>query len=321
MEGKSQEHERAFLSSSKDFTPTSTVTVPTAQKKLYSQNVPSINSPPTLPTESIRPFLDAWNSSSTGHQRAENRLSGAMSWRQSRNLKLGEQYKGGLTGGKRVADTVGAGSEDFGKDGRKANGGWERGAKGLRKGGQMSLVEVWSQKKEGVIRSLQDMESTEGEEVKDNMDVEKGASNTKFHQDTTPRRSLESSNPAEKQIFEGFCFYLNGSTMPLISDHKLKHLLSLHGASHSIAFGRRTVTHVILGTTSGSGLAASKIEKEIAKTRGKGVKFVPAEWVLSSIKANRVLPTTAFTPLRITPKTQNSLLSMLNKSTTNPSAD
>jgi hypothetical protein len=105
---------------------------------------------PTKAAPVARTFFDPWNSSSTGHQRAENRLSGSTSWRASRNLKLSEQYKGGLGGGgKRVADTVGAGSEDFGKDGRKENGGWEKGAKGLRTGGQQSLVEVWGASKAG----------------------------------------------------------------------------------------------------------------------------------------------------------------------------
>jgi hypothetical protein len=69
-------------------------------------------------------------------------------------MKLGEQYRGGLGGGwKRVADTVGAGSEDFGKDGRKANGGWKKGAKGLRTGGQKSLAEVWGASKAGKMSS------------------------------------------------------------------------------------------------------------------------------------------------------------------------
>jgi hypothetical protein len=93
-------------------------------------------------------FFDPWNSSSTGHQRAENRLNGSTAWRESRNAKLGEQFRGGLGGGvKRVADTVGAGSEGFGKDGRKGNGGWENGASGLRVGGQRSLAEVWGASK------------------------------------------------------------------------------------------------------------------------------------------------------------------------------
>lgn len=94
-----------------------------------------------------RTFFYPWNSVSTGHQRAENRLSGSTSWRKSRSLKLAEQYKGGLGGGERVADTVGVGSEDFGTDGRLANGGWEKGARGLRTGGQKSLAEVWGKSK------------------------------------------------------------------------------------------------------------------------------------------------------------------------------
>ena len=87
-----------------------------------------------LAAKPTRTFFDPWNSSSTGHQRAENRLAGSTSWRSSRNLKLSEQFASGAGGGRRVADTVGAGSEGFGEDGRLENGGWERGAKGLRGG-------------------------------------------------------------------------------------------------------------------------------------------------------------------------------------------
>src|SRR3954464_15262906 len=57
-------------------------------------------------------YFDAWNSSSTGHQRAENKLGGSTGWRQSRSMKLSHQFKSGGTGGKRVSDKVGAGSED-----------------------------------------------------------------------------------------------------------------------------------------------------------------------------------------------------------------
>ena len=91
------------------------------------------------------------------------------------------------------------------------------------------------------------------------------------------------SKSIDKPIFAGLCFYINGSTAPLVSDHKLKHMLAAHGASHSIALGRRSVTHVILGTVSGNGgagggLAATKIQKEISRTGGKAVKFITAEW-------------------------------------------
>ena len=57
--------------------------------------------------------FDAWNSSSTGHQRAENKLGGSTGWRQSRAMKLSNQFKSGSTGGKRISDQVGAGSEDW----------------------------------------------------------------------------------------------------------------------------------------------------------------------------------------------------------------
>jgi hypothetical protein len=68
-----------------------------------------------------------------------------------------------------------------------------------------------------------------------------------------------------------------------VSDHKLKHMLAAHGARYSIALGRRSVTHVLLGTASvhggaGGGLAATKIQKEISKRGGKAVKFITAEW-------------------------------------------
>lgn len=93
-------------------------------------------------------IFDPFNSSATGHQRAENRLGGSTPWRDSRSLKLREQFSAGSGGGKRMNDTVGAGSLDFGQDGRTENGGWERGAKGLRTGGQQSIWESMKVKKE-----------------------------------------------------------------------------------------------------------------------------------------------------------------------------
>jgi hypothetical protein len=238
---------------------------------------------PIKAAPAARTFFDPWNSSSTGHQRAENRLSGSTSWRVSRNLKLSEQYKGGLNGGgKRVADTVGAGSEDFGKDGRKENGGWVKGAKGLRTGGQQGLAEIWGASKAG-------KKPSQGKDL-DRLHVRSedavsmptsGQSDRDEHVDSAQRD--EYAEPAEKQIFAGLCFYINGSTMPLVSDHKLKHMLAARGARHSIALGRRSVTHVLLGTSNlhggaGGGLAATKIQKEISKSGGKAVKFITAGW-------------------------------------------
>ncbi|MCJ1397876.1 hypothetical protein MMC11_001072 [Xylographa trunciseda] len=123
---------------------------------------------------------------------------------------------------------------------------------------------------------------------------------------STPN-SITTSIPActitsPRPIFASLTIYINGSTAPLISDHRLKFLLVEHGANVAIALGRRTVTHVILSKGNlgpakggaGGGLAAGKIEKEVKRVGGKGVKFVGVEWVLESIKAGKRLPEAGF---------------------------
>lgn len=274
--------------------------------------IPSPTNPKDLSAKPTRNIFDAWNSSSTGHQRAENRLSGSTSWRDSRSLKLGEQFSSGSGGGKRVADTVGAGSEDFGKDGRLENGGWERGAKGLRKGGQMSLHEAFGVRKEGVERS--GSEKVEAEKEDDRgllLGVEGEVQEIEEVQ----------QEPKRPQIFRDLTIYVNGSTAPTISDHHLKRLLVTHGARVSIALGRRTVTHVILGrpngtpvgSGSGGGLAASKIQKEIRSKVGSTVKFVTVEWVIESIKQGKRAYEGRFEALRLAPKGTGNLVGMFAK--------
>ena len=95
----------------------------------------------------------------------------------------------------------------------------------------------------------------------------------------------EGKPKGERGVFDGLVIYINGSTYPLISDHKLKQLLAENGARLSIHLGRRTVTHVILGRPTGTegqgaggGLAGTKIEKEIKRIGGCGVKYVGVEW-------------------------------------------
>lgn len=58
-------------------------------------------------------YFDAWNSSSTGHQRAENKLGGSTGWRESRVFKLSKQFRTNGTNGSRVSDKISAGSEDW----------------------------------------------------------------------------------------------------------------------------------------------------------------------------------------------------------------
>jgi len=68
--------------------------------------------------------------------------------------------------------------------------------------------------------------------------------------------------------------YVNGYMGPTISDLELKKRLTRHGARVVANFGRKSVTHVILGPT---GLASAKIQKEMS-ARKTGVKYVTVDW-------------------------------------------
>lgn len=268
---------------------------------------PSHPSFPFLSTPS--PTFDPYNSSATGHQRADNRLAGSTSWRSSRTLKLSHQFRAGAGGGARISDTVGAGSVAFGRDGRKENGGWERGAPGLRKG-ERDIREALGgrvgkrRKVEGAAISVKkEREGLVTETVVAAPETKASpsdASITAFDDPATPPPA-----PSPPQIFHNTTIYINGSTAPLVGDHMLKHLLVERGANLSIALGRRTVTHVILGRPNGAGgfttgqgsqgggggqkgcgggLAARKIQKEIARVGGCGVRYVGVEWYVPCLR-------------------------------------
>jgi hypothetical protein len=215
----------------------------------------------TLPVAAEPNFgahFDAWNSSSSGHQRAENRLGGSIGWRNSRSMKLSHQFKSGGTGGKRISDQIGAGSED-----------WDEKAKALipkdvREMAKMSVRDMLIGKKKQETMAEEDLKAHKTKEG----DLKKLA-----------------KTAHERKIFNELVVYVNGSTYPTVSDHKLKCLLAENGARVSIHLARRQVTHVILGkpigsenTGAGGGLAASKIQKEIKRVGGCGVKYVGVEW-------------------------------------------
>ena len=225
-------------------------------------------------------------------------------------MKLGHQFRSGDDGGKRLSDTVGAGSLGFGRDGRKENGSWERGAPGLREKGWRDV-------------STMMMEGASAERAK--REKEKRTVAEEFPEIAGPTASLVEETSAGndrngKKMFSGLTIFLNGSTAPAISDHKLRHLLASNGANISIALGRRRVTHVILGKHNdgnnggaGGGLAGSKIQKEISRVGGKGVKYVGVDWVIESLKAGKRLPEARFETLSIAPKGVKSVYGMLQK--------
>lgn len=313
------------------------------------------NAPPAAkPSKSI---FDPFNSSATGHQRAENRLGGSTSWRDSRSRKLREQFSAGTGGGKRVSDSVGAGSLDFGKDGRTENGGWEKGAKGLRTGGQKSLWESMKiekdtgddrpakrvkveevnntkvvnpytpfRKEDGTIReSSWTSHETSPSDLLEPLQTPNSSTEKQETKQSNEVSSTARDEPAPPQIFASLAFYINGSTAPY-SDHKIKHLLSTHGGSLSIHLGRRTVTHVIIGKSNntgggcGGGLAGSKIQKEVARTGGKAVKFVTADWVVESVEAGKRLPESRYEGVRIAPSGMKGIQGMFEKAKTKDKA-
>lgn len=215
--------------------------------------------------------FDAWNSSSTGHQRAENKFGASTGWRNSRSAKLQSQFRSGSTGGERMSDAVGPGSKD-----------WDSEAQGLitpevRARAKQSVMDMLV--KPGTMSRGSTPAAGEGK-AKDGLAAEEKL----MAQRKVGDEAIDSNRNQPRKIFDGVVVYVNGSTHPLISDHKLKQVVVEHGGKMSFHLGRRQVTHVIIGRPSstglgaGGGLAGGKLQKEIQKLRGCGVKFVGVEW-------------------------------------------
>jgi hypothetical protein len=267
---------------------------PSAQPQCQPSQLASVSTlpktKPAAPTEAKygRTF-DPWNSSATGHQRAENRHP--QGWRESRTRKLRSQLLAGHTGGARIIDSVGRGSEQY-DEGNKVFI-----PKEVKARAEMSVFDML--KTPGRMREQSFGSAADGVAVDISTDdTELPAKEVVLSKDITQ----STTEPAEGRprsrggIFSGLVIYVNGSTHPLISDHKLKRLLAEHGAHMSIHLGRRQVTHVIVGRPIGSaggfdgssgkgaglgaggGLAGIKIEKEIALMRGCSVKYIGVEW-------------------------------------------
>ncbi|KAI1662668.1 hypothetical protein F4813DRAFT_384251 [Daldinia decipiens] len=259
-----------------------------------------------------RQVFDSWNSSATGHQRAENHIGRSIGWRQSRSLKLTSQFKGGPAGGSRVSNTVGTGSKD-----------WDPKLKALvtpelRSRAKCSVRDMLA--KPGIMATSMLSSTSTAPDPKSIPDVkvDEGSSGLTaeeklMSQRKTEDEARETGKAQPRRIFDGVVVYINGSTHPLISDHKLKHILAEHGARTSINLGRRQVTHVILGRPTGGsrgaggGLAGGKLQKEIQKVGGCGMKFVGAGWILESIKAGKRLPEARFSNLKMASKGQQSV--------------
>ncbi|KAL6415258.1 DNA repair protein REV1 [Ilyonectria robusta] len=219
--------------------------------------------------------FDPWNSSSTGHQRPEN--TPGIGWRDSRNRKLNSQFGGGVS--------CGAGSEDWDDKHKTLI------PKAVRERAQRSVRDMLVQP--GKMReSLAKESSNESSKESSNESLADGseAKNLTGEEALMEKRRLQDQDHNDRMrtrgLFDGVVVYVNGSTFPLVSDHKLKHLLTENGGQMSLHLGRRRVTHVVIGRPAGrgaapgtgGGLAGSKLDKEIKKIGGAGVKFVGVEW-------------------------------------------
>ena len=239
--------------------------------------------------------FDPWNSASTGHQRPETNTNDTA-WKTLRNLKLGLQYKSESRSSKDIRNPT----ED-GKENLKAS------------NGSLNSPNTKRQGRTHAVPSVNRRKTRESTTARPGQAPQSASLASHEHSERS-----EKQPPAKKQLFASLTFYINGSTAPLISDHKLKYLIAERGGRLSIALGRRTVTHVVLGTTSsgggaGGGLAGGKIQKEIARVRGKGVKFVSAEWVVECIRQDKRLSEAAFAKFSTAPCGQKSVLAMFGQ--------
>ena len=190
-------------------------------------------------------------------------MSGSTGWRESRTVKLSHQFRSGNDGGRIILDQIGAGSEHWDEKAKVSI------PKGVRERARCNVVDMLraqntkpsATKADKLIESKPKDNEVQGEEQK--------------------------VTETKRGIFDGLVIYINGTTYPLISDHKLKHLLTENGAKISVHLGRKQVTHVILGRPNGKigvrsgagrGLAAIKIQKEINRVGGCVVKYVVVDW-------------------------------------------
>ncbi|KUL90041.1 hypothetical protein ZTR_02820 [Talaromyces verruculosus] len=250
-------------------------------------------------------IFDPWNTSSTGHQRAENPYSRTTEWRDTRREKLARQFRSNQASARSdVRGTHTLGKEDERGGEEKGEWKWMSAQEATRN--QLGVADI--RRYMGVSKA-QPQPSSKPESqsdqqrqptLKEKFAFEPGepptippSHNISKPTDEGDRHADFSSKKERKGIFTSLTFYINGSTYPTISDHKLKRLLADEGGNISLYLARKSVTHVILGASAAGGgangvgrktgglLSAGKMQKEVlSKTSGfgKGVKYVNVEW-------------------------------------------
>ncbi|KAJ5946765.1 hypothetical protein N7454_003604 [Penicillium verhagenii] len=306
-------------------------------------------------------LFDAWNSASTGHQKHKAAYAGTATWRDTRSLKIERQLGTGdclrpedhvPSSRSRAFDgTCGSDREDDEKkDTLNGAGEWRwvsdmeakrsqlgvrdirsfMGSSGKRKldsdyETRLAMKKLKADEANTALRATSTVGSEK--EVLGAAAVRRDSESLRLSQ-MSGSGALSVPGPASatlktSNIFLGTTVFINGSTLPLISDHKLKRLLVDHGAQISIHMARKTVSHVIVGqpnavsnaTTlgAGGGLSARKLQQEISRGGWKGVRIVGVEWVLESIKVGKRLSESRFGVLNVAPKGQQSVAGMFGR--------
>ncbi|KAJ6180254.1 hypothetical protein N7519_010715 [Penicillium mononematosum] len=313
---------------------------------------------PQLPEPRNHLHFDPWQSASTGHQRADEGGSflGSTSWRDARSAKLTMQYRSGDclpgrgTGPGTASKTTQKSTLVPGAfDGKcasqsppkaPASGKWAMVAGDVAKRNDLGVRDIRSFMGVSKRKAVDEFEKETKAETKKprtvvggngslspalyakEMDKETEKSEIEDNPQPESRSGTGLDLKATSRIFAGVSIFINGSTLPQISEYKLKHLLASNGAKTSIYMARKTVTHILVGqpntgsgagtavSGAGGGLAASKLQQEIARGGWKGVKVVSVDWALESIKAGRRLAESRFPGMHVAAKGQRSVAGM-----------
>ncbi|PLB47053.1 hypothetical protein P170DRAFT_511705 [Aspergillus steynii IBT 23096] len=294
------------------------------------------------PTNHLR--FDPWTTSSTGHQVADSAQGTA--YRTLRQEKLARQFGEGrgdctvargaggkLERGMWVEGASGSGSARSGQRDIRGMFGVGKASSSSSSSSSASVSKGLSSKEEmkdgleessSIITSTNDYNNTN--DTNDNTSAihlqnhttTAAAAAAAATPSTIPSTLQPQPQPQHPQIFTTLTIYINAASHPCVSDHKLKHLLTLHGATVFLSLSRR-VTHVIVGrpntrpsskgagTGAGGGLAGGKLQREIARGGCRGWKVVFVEWVLESIKAGKRLSEARFA-MQMAEKGQRSVL-------------
>jgi len=230
------------------------------------------------PSPQNHKIFDAWNSSSTGHQRAEIGSSNATIWRDIRSSKLDLQFRNTANETNQPAPFDGSTTSHVTPP-----------SETLPSQPEWKWVSEAEAKR--INLGVQDIRSYMGINKRKAPDANANANanaNGKEKEVQMEKKAKVDEPESEKSdIFAGITVYINGSTLPTISDHKLKYLLVEHGGRVSISMARKTVTHVIVGKPgtrpkgAGGGLAAGKLQREIERGGWKGVRVVGVDWYVS----------------------------------------